>query len=704
MPELLPGDKPKWTRQYVSPALDFVLREEVTNEQADKLVPGQAHPQGKYTGYVFCGLTPANEKGQYAYYAKTRAAQEAYNYQNAEVLGNEWPELRQTWVITRAAYAAAGHAQQTAPPALGGRTWTFMDSVQRRMPPEFDAIFVEVEHVWRDISTGRTDSVVDMETGQLRSEEKRIVAAGTAGQAVDAAGTYKNVQALNRLWSLQRTLQVAGLAGGGDGSTRPWNDVVNYTWPDVLLGFDLYALPAADGSIYKIAHRPIYLREAYSGPCAATITETWTKNPPIPPVLAPMLEGEVWFDGALLQLPRHRCLHGEITFYEAPGSAHPELGNYLYSQTFPATSHTDWPVTHVASFNVTPAFGGYLSRKVEINRPTTTLFANLIELSGEPTEGTVNGWTLNWTRHNPTGSLVRYRVDISTRPDFTGSFLSGWKNRNMGAATSGAVTGLVAGVVYYARVKAEITAQPVAVSNILMVAAESVVAYTLEVVETAQIVADGDTVNFGAQVFGGAALVLTLRITNTGNVALLGLAREVTGADAADWTAAALASTSLAAGATRDFTLTFDAASEGIKAAELALSTTNGEDITVDLAALAAAPDLTAESPIGFDLTSGVSTLNFSSNGITPDEQTIRLKNFSGADLTVTGISITGADAAEWSTAGIGSLPQVLADTITIDFTISFLPSGAGTYAAALEITTDDPDSPFIIYLSGTVI
>jgi hypothetical protein len=53
MPEDLPGDNLRWRTQFVSPAMDFIVFEEVTHEAAKKLVPGTAHPQGKYAGYLF---------------------------------------------------------------------------------------------------------------------------------------------------------------------------------------------------------------------------------------------------------------------------------------------------------------------------------------------------------------------------------------------------------------------------------------------------------------------------------------------------------------------------------------------------------------------------------------------------------------------------------------------------------------------------
>jgi hypothetical protein len=705
------GDEVMQRLRMISPARDFLVVEKVNANawrDAGRILPapGDLHPnQARFRGWKVCGITPGDEAGwQEVFYLKPLEDQQAYNWEYANTLGNEYDEVELTYLIPRADYAPGSLG---APPSLGGRTWTYMGERQVRSDAETDAFYVRVVQSFMDISTARSGVRVDGETGELRPFSRQIVAAGTAGQAVDSSGTYAEVRPVNRLFSIKETMQAAGLAGAGDGATRTWDDVINYPWPDVLAGFDFYALPDADGQIAKIAQRPIWLREAYNGPCEAEITETWTLAEPTPPALVPMLEGEVWFDGALLSVPRLRCLHPELTFYEAPGSSHPTLGNYLYSQTFEATTLEDWPAEHVASFTVRPAFGGYLSRKVVVKRPSVAgLFQNVILLKAGVPSG-VNGFTFSWERVNPVGTLTRYRMDVNTKPDFTGTFLTGWKNKNLNTATTETVTGLTAGVVYYVRVKAELVVSEADVtvnSNTVLVAAEPVVAYTLTVVETSQVVADGDEIDFGAFVLGDSPEVLTLRITNTGNVALLGLARALTGADAADWTAASLSSASLAVAATRDFTLTLDPALAGTKAAVLTLSSTNGPDLVADLAAQVTDAILLLESPDNTPLTSGGSTLNFSSDGVTPDDKTVVLRGNGTTPVTVTALNLTLTDAARWSIVGGPTLPLVLDPAEEVSFTLRFLSNGGGPYSAALEAVSDDPDSPFIVFLQGADI
>ena len=67
-----------------------------------------------------------------------------------------------------------------------------------------------------------------------------------------------------------------------------------------------------------------------------------------------------------------------------------------------------------------------------------------------PTSITTNGFTANWTVS--TGA-DKYFLDISTSSGF-GSYLPGYKNKNVGNVNSNAVTKLSAGTTYYYRVRA----------------------------------------------------------------------------------------------------------------------------------------------------------------------------------------------------------------------------------------------------------
>jgi len=80
---------------------------------------------------------------------------------------------------------------------------------------------------------------------------------------------------------------------------------------------------------------------------------------------------------------------------------------------------------------------------------------------------------------------------------------------------------------------------------------------------------------------------------------------------------------------------------------------------------------------------------------------TVTLENIgSPEDLNITGVTLTGAHSTDFdlNTTGLSTL---LVPSATTSFTISFVPTLSGTRNAAIQIATDDPDTPFIINLIG---
>ena len=69
--------------------------------------------------------------------------------------------------------------------------------------------------------------------------------------------------------------------------------------------------------------------------------------------------------------------------------------------------------------------------------------------------------------------------------------------------------------------------------------------------------------------------------------------------------------------------------------------------------------------------------------------------------LTITSLSVTGANASEFVVSGL-SLPVVINRAASVTFTITFTPMAAGIRTAMLNVISDDPDeNPYLRNISG---
>ena len=83
-------------------------------------------------------------------------------------------------------------------------------------------------------------------------------------------------------------------------------------------------------------------------------------------------------------------------------------------------------------------------------------------------------------------------------------------------------------------------------------------------------------------------------------------------------------------------------------------------------------------------------------------DKTFVIKNEGRADLNVTGSSLTGANALEFSIQTSGGA-YTLAPGASRDMMIKFAPTGTGSKSATLSINSNDPDeNPLLIALTGT--
>jgi VCBS repeat-containing protein len=116
------------------------------------------------------------------------------------------------------------------------------------------------------------------------------------------------------------------------------------------------------------------------------------------------------------------------------------------------------------------------------------------------------------------------------------------------------------------------------------------------------------------------------------------------------------------------------------------------------------APEIAVEQPTGTSLSDGGSTVDFGDVSVDEDNShTFTIRNLGSADLTGLGITIDGADAADFTITSTPTAPVAPGGSTT--FTVKFAPSALDTRAAALHIVSNDADeNPFDIALTGTGI
>jgi len=590
----LNGDDPHWTKRFVSPAKDFVFRKKIKDDAADRLAVATAHEQTTtYPGYLVSGFTPADEEGwQFVYYCKDRTAQEAYNWEHAQLISNELPELRQTWVLLRSEYAASGGVAKAAPPALNGHTWTFIGASTQRMSPEFDGLFIEVTHLYMDAATALISKTVDPELGDERTSTRTLVAASTEAVAVNASGEVTEIQSINTAWSWKTVKKLAGLPGLA-GGTGVYEDSLSYemnwSWPPVLnyIAVNAVVSDPSDAFSAVVGYNvvPFYLSAGYQGKCKVTETRRWTKKKPLRTGDAGWYWGATWAtatnytagdfkvyaDESYICLTTHtsgtfatdlaavkwrvsspllaeadKLLEQGITFIGV------ELGRIQIppclhgvvvlkdSQTvgvYPATSPRFWPETILADVKLEnyPG-GGFLTQEFRVDAPNADGVATSIELE-EVSVGATSA-VVQWTGQT-TGSITATYLDVATDPDFGYGFLTGFNGAVVTPGTLGTpkqttITGMTRGQPYYARIR---RGSDTSNTERLVPVPQAEIALS-----SSGAIADGGTLAFGDAAVGSTSVTKTITITNDGLRNLGGLSVAFSGTNSGDWTVGALPS------------------------------------------------------------------------------------------------------------------------------------------------------------------
>ena len=200
---------------------------------------------------------------------------------------------------------------------------------------------------------------------------------------------------------------------------------------------------------------------------------------------------------------------------------------------------------------------------------------------------------------------------------------------------------------------------------------------------------------FASQAVGVTSTAQTVTLKNTGNAALSITGLALAGTNAGDFAQTNNCGASVAAGANCTINVTFTPAASGTFTAAVTLTdNATGSPQTVSLSGTGASAGAGANvSP---------SSLAFGNEPVdmTSSSQTVTLNNTGSAALSITSISFTGADPADFSEVNTCSPSVAAGGTCTI--VILFTPSASGARTASLSITDNFSGSPQSVALSGT--
>jgi hypothetical protein len=384
--------------------------------------------------------------------------------------------------------------------------------------PKLDSLYVAVQVVREKVTDTQTQYSVDLDTNTVRAAVSQKVPAGTLSTVVDPSGSYKSVDPSNSLWSTSTTRKAAGLAGSASNgvATRTLYYRDNYSWPRVLNYINIQAINSDPRDIFSpisaYSWFPVWLADAFDGPCDYTLVERWTLAKPVfngdsgwntgtvwapstvyalnayvtlvggdtpvyykctvahtsgatfnsafwnavsplIPSETPMLKTEIVFEGTALRIRIPACLHTNLFIRDTQ----------FYAE-YPSTNPPRWPATVLARVTVAPDQGGYLTRMFYVNSPSPAGVATNIDLT--QTAGTARGFTLSGTvsAKTVTGTL---KLSISTDPNFGSGFLGDYNSKTIGTHTQNlavnapptltttVITGATPGVAYYAKLVCE---------------------------------------------------------------------------------------------------------------------------------------------------------------------------------------------------------------------------------------------------------
>lgn len=214
------------------------------------------------------------------------------------------------------------------------------------------------------------------------------------------------------------------------------------------------------------------------------------------------------------------------------------------------------------------------------------------------------------------------------------------------------------------------------------------------------LLADGAVHAFGIVNVGQSSDVV-LTINNTGVQNLSAVAATIDGPDASEFSLISLPASLIAPLGSSTVTVRFTPGSSGSKSAFLRIASNDADENPYDIALIGGPEaEIAVEQPLGSAVADGGGR-SFPGTVVgNSSELTFTISNSGVAPLTGLGITIDGAQAAEFSVIASPTTPVASSGTTT--FTVRFTPASEGVKNAVLHLGSNDADeNPYDIQLSG---
>jgi subtilase family serine protease len=186
--------------------------------------------------------------------------------------------------------------------------------------------------------------------------------------------------------------------------------------------------------------------------------------------------------------------------------------------------------------------------------------------------------------------------------------------------------------------------------------------------------------------------VMISRATTSGSVPISGI--SLTGANAGDFSMANNCGTSVTLGVNCTIWVTFQPTASGPRSASVTIQA----DTTLNVPVSGTGSGSSGSPGVSLSATN----LNFNGVNIgTPSApQGFTITNTGSAGLSISGISITGANTGDFGQSN--NCPATLGASASCNVTVTFTPRAAGSRSAAVTITDSAPGSPHSVSLSGS--